>query len=96
MTRTVYLVMGSCGEFDCYEEWPVKVFTREDDALAFLKKATDRASEVVKAGAGLDWTEKMAVYQKNELDPHMQTYRDEVPEYGYTEIELEESHGTTH
>jgi hypothetical protein len=46
MARTVYVVMGSAGEYSDHNEWPVRAFLSEQRAADLVVKASARAREV--------------------------------------------------
>jgi hypothetical protein len=48
--KKIYLVIGSTGEYDDYDEWVVKAFRRKKLALALANKAKARANELYPVG----------------------------------------------
>jgi hypothetical protein len=84
MAKTIYLVTGSCGEYDDKQEWNVKAFVSKDKAEERVQKAGERATEILVSRKNF-WDEI-----ENEWDPKMQIVGGEPPDYEIEEIELEE------
>lgn len=82
MKNCVYVVIGSTGEHSDRDEWIVKAFKKESEAMNHVTKASIRALELAKTrSSDFDRCEN-----KNEFDPnfHMDytgtTYRYEIVE----------------
>jgi hypothetical protein len=75
--ETVWVVMGTTGEYSDRNEWPVRAFFDETAAQEHIEKATKRSAELIALVADCDGgrysTEAMALERSNEFDPDMQT-----------------------
>ena len=69
--RTIYVVVGSAGEYSDRNEWLVRAFDDEEAAKAFVLRASDKARELY-AERQVQWYEKgnMDWRPISEYDPH--------------------------
>ena len=66
---TVYIVMGTTGEYSDREEWPVCAYTNEQAAQQHVEAAEKRAKEIEVLWRGNEY--RMPEGLKNEHDPDM-------------------------
>src|SRR5690554_918315 len=76
MEQTIYLVMGSKGEYSDRDEWPVAAYTDEAEAQKHVEAAERRAKEI-KASLGAEYWRYRTLTregkaEQNEWDPEMQ------------------------
>lgn len=90
-THTIYLVIGSTGEYSGHTEWNVKAFTSKEKAWSFLESL-----EATIKSAAPDCPEFYETNQRNalekaliDLDPKVQVDYTGIT-YEIEEIELEE------
>ena len=84
--KTVYLVMGTTGEYSDRTEWPVKAYLDKGKAEQHVEQASKKAAEIdVTRGGCWDYPDKGV----NPFDPNM--HMDYTgTDYFYYEAELEE------
>ena len=76
---TIYVVMGSTGEYSDRTEWSVCYYTNEESAKEHVKAATRRAKEI-KFRADEDdiatclLEDQTEAKYKNSMDPNMRMY----------------------
>lgn len=70
MNESVYVVMGSTGEYSDRGEWPVVAYSVEDDAKAHVERAQARAREIFQKWHGRAWHWSKEE-DPNEHDPDM-------------------------
>jgi hypothetical protein len=66
-TQTIYVVMGTTGEYSDRTEWPVVAFCQKDTAEKLIEQATKRAKEIEATREERYYVERGC----NEFDPDM-------------------------
>jgi hypothetical protein len=100
--KTVYIIEGSCGQYDNHEEWPVASYLSEDLALKHIELATQETRRLMKKYdndylkylLGTDYSRHSGPLPVdiNIYDSHMRwDYPDEEVNYNYYKIEVRES-----
>ena len=87
--RTIYVVVGSAGEYSDRNEWLVRAFDDEEAAKAFVLRASDKARELY-AERQVQWYEKgnMDWRPISEYDPCVQlSYSGTLYYYGAVPLE---------
>jgi hypothetical protein len=69
--KTVYVVIGTCGEYSDHREWPVRAYNNVEAAEELVVKATVRANEIRANATDQTWYYK--IDGANEYDPGMQS-----------------------
>ncbi len=78
----IYIVFGSCGEYEDYNVWPVKAFFSEKNAKAYARMAEFRARQIEAVHGDQD---------DNEYDPPNGIGRYAPVDYGYEAVEVGDS-----
>ncbi len=87
--RTIYVVVGSAGEYSDRNEWLVRAFDDEEAAKAFVLRATDKARELY-AESEVQWAKGNTAWRAiNEYDPDMK-FSYTGASYFYGAVPLEE------
>lgn len=79
---TIWVVMGTTGEYSDRREWPVRAFKRKKEAEELITAATQKAHEIFVVGPRYRWKT-----DDNPFDPHMEMDYTGTS-YFYYEVEL--------
>lgn len=89
--KSVYVVIGTTGEYSDHQEWPVKAFMTEGAAKRWVELASARARElgVYNSNSKIDYDIRHKIHEKaNKYDPDMQVDYTGV-NYYYWKVKLD-------
>ena len=73
MSQTIYVVLGSTGEYSDRGEWLSKAFHTEAEARAFVAFLTEKRQQIAVDHVRLDWELRSGVEEKmRAFDPNYQ------------------------